>query len=220
MRLLLIRHGQTPANVSGVLDAARPGPGLTDLGRTQAAAIPAALADESLAAVFISPLVRTAETAAPLAAHLSLVPEIVEGFEEIEAGSLQGRSDRASVDRYVETVRAWGDGRLDERMPDGHDGHSFFSRYDGAIAQIVERHADDTVAVVSHGAAIRLWVAVRAVNWDENVLSALWLDNTGIVVLEGSPEAGWRMLSWGGEPAGGHDLADESADDPTGDAPL
>ena len=30
MRLLLIRHGQTPANVRGELDTAAPGPGLTD----------------------------------------------------------------------------------------------------------------------------------------------------------------------------------------------
>ena len=32
MRLLLIRHGQTPSNVLGLLDTAVPGPGLTDLG--------------------------------------------------------------------------------------------------------------------------------------------------------------------------------------------
>ncbi|KTR37372.1 histidine phosphatase, partial [Curtobacterium oceanosedimentum] len=42
MRLLLIRHGQTPANVSGVLDAEVPGPGLTELGQQQADALPAA----------------------------------------------------------------------------------------------------------------------------------------------------------------------------------
>ena len=38
MRLMLIRHGQTPSNVLGLLDTAIPGPGLTDLGREQAAA--------------------------------------------------------------------------------------------------------------------------------------------------------------------------------------
>src|SRR5699024_5083913 len=33
MRLLLIRHGQTPSNVEGILDAGYPGPGLTALGQ-------------------------------------------------------------------------------------------------------------------------------------------------------------------------------------------
>ena len=40
MRLLLVRHGQTPSNVAGLLDTALPGPGLTALGTRQAAAIP------------------------------------------------------------------------------------------------------------------------------------------------------------------------------------
>ena len=44
MRLLLIRHGQTPNNILGALDTGRPGAGLTELGREQARAIPAALA--------------------------------------------------------------------------------------------------------------------------------------------------------------------------------
>ena len=38
MRLLLMRHGQTHANVSGELDTAHPGVDLTDLGRAQAVA--------------------------------------------------------------------------------------------------------------------------------------------------------------------------------------
>ena len=42
MRLILIRHGETPSNVRGSLDTSLPGPGLTDLGQEQAEAIPAA----------------------------------------------------------------------------------------------------------------------------------------------------------------------------------
>lgn len=33
MRLLLIRHGETPTNVGYLLDTAVPGPGLTEIGR-------------------------------------------------------------------------------------------------------------------------------------------------------------------------------------------
>ena len=51
MRLLLIRHGQTPGNVLGQLDTAFPGPGLTGLGERQAAALPEALADEDIEAI-------------------------------------------------------------------------------------------------------------------------------------------------------------------------
>jgi len=67
VRLLFIRHGQTPCNVSGKLDTSYPGAGLTSLGRAQAAAVPAALADERITSIYATPLLRTQLTAAPLA---------------------------------------------------------------------------------------------------------------------------------------------------------
>ncbi len=63
MRLLLVRHGQTAANVRGELDTAPPGPGLTRLGRRQAKAIPGELAAESIDGIYSSALIRTQETA-------------------------------------------------------------------------------------------------------------------------------------------------------------
>ena len=72
MRLLLLRHGQTTANVHGALDTAFPGRPLTDLGRAQAAAVPAALAEEDVSALYCSNLTRTRQTAEPLRAETSL----------------------------------------------------------------------------------------------------------------------------------------------------
>jgi probable phosphoglycerate mutase len=92
MRLLLIRHGQTPANVLGQLDTARPGPGLTELGARQAAEIPDALANERVDALVASTLLRTQLTAAPLAGARGLEVEVRPGLHEIEAGDLESRT--------------------------------------------------------------------------------------------------------------------------------
>lgn len=218
MRLLLIRHGQTPANVRGELATARPGPGLTALGDEQAAAIPGALAAERIAAIYVSPLTRTSATAAPLARVLGLEPVVREGLEEIEAGDLEDRNDLPSVMRYVKPAFGWAAGELDERIPGSIDGHEFFARFDAAIARIAADHPDDTVAVVSHGAAIRVWTASRAANLTADSHHIRHLDNTGVVVLNGSPADGWTVETWAGEPIGGDDLADPTAPDPTGDA--
>lgn len=217
MRLLLIRHGQTPANVRGELATARPGPGLTALGRRQALAIPDAVAGEQIAAIYVSPLVRTGETAAPLAGVLGLEPEVREGFEEIEAGDLEDARDLPSVMTYVTTAFGWAGGDLDPRMPGGIDGHGFFGRFDGAVAQIAADHLDQTVAVFSHGAAIRVWTGARAANLGAGYTANRHLDNTGVVVLRGSPDEGWRAETWAGEPVGGDELADHTAEDPLGD---
>lgn len=222
MRLLLIRHGQTPANVRGELDTAAPGPGLTELGHAQAAAIPDALASERIDAIYVSQLARTQQTAAPLArVHGEMGRTVLPGIHEIEAGRLEGRSDKRAVTAYLKTVRAWGDGKLGRRMPGAGDGHEFFSRFDVDVARVYEEQgADATVALFSHGAAIRIWTAVRARNATPEFPGRRHLDNTGVVTLEGSPFAGWFLADWHGEPAGGAALNDPAAEDVTGESEL
>jgi broad specificity phosphatase PhoE len=217
MRLLLIRHGQTPANVLGQLDTAHPGPGLTALGSEQAGRIPAALRNEAIDALFVSTLVRTQLTAAPLAADRGLAATVLGGIHEIEAGDLEGRNDHAAVRSYMETVFAWGAGDLEATMPGGDDGHHFFGRYNADLAEIAESGAE-TAAVVSHGAAIRVWVAGSATNVAPSFAGEHDLMNTGIVVVEGSFSEGWRLVEWAGTPIGGTELADATAEDPTGDS--
>lgn len=220
MRLLLIRHGQTPGNVLGQLDTAHPGPGLTELGERQAAALARSLVNEQIGLLYASTLVRTQLTAAPLATTRGLEVEILEGLREIEAGALEKLTDRESHLRYLGTVFAWTAGELDRRMPAGPSGHDFFERYDDSIARIAAAAAtrgdDAAVAVVSHGAAIRVWTGLRAANVEAEFAARHVLANTGIVALEGDPDAGWRLIHWDDSPVGGLALADPTAEDPTG----
>ncbi|KTR10926.1 histidine phosphatase family protein [Curtobacterium luteum] len=216
MRLLLIRHGQTPANVHGILDAEVPGPGLTELGQQQAAALPAALADRGIERLFVSTMVRTQLTAAPLAAALGLEPEVLDGLREIEAGDTQGKSDTVSVQTYIATVHGWSQGDRESRMPGGESGSEFFARYDGAVRQILASEVE-VAAAVSHGAAIRTWASAVAQNTPDEFGTKRHLENTGIVELEGSFDGGWRLVDWEGEPVGGEELIDRTAQDPTGE---
>lgn len=217
MKLLLIRHGQTPGNVLGQLDTARPGPGLTDLGERQAEAMARSLANEPIGALYASTLVRTQITAAPLGRMRNLGVEVLEGLHEIEAGALEKLTDHESHKRYMGTVFAWAAGDLDRKMPAGPDGHEFFGRFDAAIARVLDQVGkDSTAAVVSHGAAIRTWVGRRAVDVDHEFAARHVLANTGIVALEGSPDDGWELIHWDGSPVGGLALADPTAEDPAG----
>lgn len=222
MRILFIRHGQTPANVKGTLDTASPGPGLTKLGARQADAVVDALGHENVAAIYVSKLRRTHETAAPLAAALGLTPIELAGTHEIEAGSLEGLRSHDAVRDYMGTVFAWAAGDLGRAMPGGFDGTAFFDRFDASIDQVVSAHpADATVVVVSHGAAIRIWTSSRVANLGDGFTAEHHLDNTGVVVVEGQPDSvegpSWTALSWGDLPLGGEALVDPTAEDPTGE---
>ncbi|MFF5103414.1 histidine phosphatase family protein [Streptomyces sp. NPDC000134] len=201
MRLLLIRHGQTPSNVKHLLDTAVPGPGLTPLGEEQAEALPQALAREDIGALYVSTLLRTRLTAAPLAARTGHEVLVRDGLREISAGDLEMRGDEQAVDVYLTTSFAWAAGDPERRMPGGEDGTEFLSRFDAVVAEAAGTGAG-TVAMVSHGAAIRTWVAARAANVDVGFASTHELRNTGVVILSGTPDEGWRVLTWEGRSLG------------------
>ncbi|GAA3098234.1 histidine phosphatase family protein [Streptomyces echinatus] len=205
MRLLLVRHGQTPSNVDHLLDTAVPGPGLTPLGEAQAAALPEALAGEDIEALYASTLIRTQRTAAPLAAARGLDVVVRDGIRELSAGDLEmvpGHTPEG--ERYLRTVFAWAAGDTALRMPGGESGEEALARYDAVIAEAAASGAR-AVVMISHGAAIRVWTAARAGNVGVAFAAARPLENTGVVILEGSPSAGWQALTWEGavvEPAG------------------
>jgi probable phosphoglycerate mutase len=214
VRLYLIRHGQTPANVAGELDTAPPGADLTALGR----ALVGALSGVELAAVHASPAVRTQQTAAPLADSRSLDVIVTDGLQEVAAGDLEMRSDQEAVESYLGCLAAWMLGDRDRRMPGGETGHEFVARFGDAVLRLVAgRRADDTVIAFSHGAAIRTFTALTATGVDAAAISQQRMLNTGGVLLDGDRESGWRLLDWSAEPLGGADLEDATAHDVTGE---
>jgi probable phosphoglycerate mutase len=206
----MVRHGQTPSNVLHRLDTAAPGPGLTALGERQAEALPGVLAGERPDAVWTSTLVRTQLTAAPLARALGLPVQVRDGLREVEAGDLEMRDDEDAQRLYLSTVFAWAAGDTALAMPGGPTGEEVLGRLDGVVAEAAEalgaRAADGgpgTAVLVSHGAAVRLWVAARASNVDVPFAEAHALANTGVVVVVGNAADGWTVESWAGSPVTG-----------------
>ncbi|GAA1879665.1 histidine phosphatase family protein [Lapillicoccus jejuensis] len=200
MRLLLVRHGETPNNVGMLLDTAVPGADLTDTGRDQARGLVARLADEPVDALFVSDLVRTHQTAAPYAAARGLTPQVRGGLREIQAGDWEMTGDPEEWKAYLEVIGRWFSGELDARVPGGETGAEVLQRYDAVVAEAAD-HA--CAMVVSHGAAIRAWCGLRAGNVDRDFVSRTRLGNTAVVALEGSPQTGWQVVTWDDTAVGG-----------------
>jgi probable phosphoglycerate mutase len=191
VRLLLVRHGQTAANVARALDTRPPGAPLTDLGHEQAAALADRLADEPVTAVYASTATRTQQTAAPLAARLGLEVVVLDGVHEVFAGDLENRSDGAALEQFEAVYAAWKRGELDARLPGGESARELRDRFAAAVAGI-RAGASGSVVLVSHGGAIRLGVAALIGDTAE----AAYIGNTGVVVLEAVPDGGWHLEHW------------------------
>jgi broad specificity phosphatase PhoE len=214
LRILLIRHAESTANFSGILSTTQPGPELTARGREQAEALVDALRDVHLDGLYASTLRRTQLTAEPLSRATGLPVTVIEGIHEIEAGDLEDRGDHEAMSAYALPMQVWAQGDFTASVPGGFSGDHFFERFDRGIAEIWRAHQGspgeddgdgdrpdgDTVAIVDHDAAIRVWVAGRADNLGPEFTSTHALDNTGIVVLTGSPATGWHVTSWQNEP--------------------
>jgi len=197
VRLLLIRHAETTANAERLLDTAPPGTDLSERGRVQAEQLVEALADVPLDAIYVSDLVRTQQTAAPLAAARGLVPLIRPGIREIQAGEYEMAPDDGSWGAYLAVLYRWADGEPEARIPRGESGIEVLARYDAVVAEAAEHEA---AAIISHGAVIRAWTGARAANVDRAFVADTRLYNTAVIVLDGSPDSGWRVETWANEP--------------------
>jgi len=90
--VLLVRHGRTTANTSGVLAGRQKGIHLDETGIAQAAAVAERLTPVRLAAVVTSPLERCRQTAAPIAKATGLKVQTDRGLIECDYGDWQGQA--------------------------------------------------------------------------------------------------------------------------------
>lgn len=221
MRLYLVRHGQTASNVGGYLDTTVPGAPLNDLGREQARLLVGALDGLPLDVVYASTQRRAQQTAAPLAATRGLDLVVREGLREISAGELEMRNDEDAVRSYFSRFGAFARGDLTASMPGGETGAGVLGRFDAVVHEIASRGVE-AAAIVSHGAMLRTWSGYHCSNLDADFVLRNPLTNTGVVVVEGDPESGWRADTWIGEPIASPEEAagpmGESVDDAVEDA--
>jgi probable phosphoglycerate mutase len=200
LKLYLVRHGQTEGNVRGALDTALPGPPLTELGQTQALALADSIGEEPIVAIYASQATRAQQTAAPLASRCGLDVQVIEGVKEVDAGDLEGHTDRESIITYMDVARAWTNGELGVAIPGGETGEQVRTRMLDAVGQLRAKHEqadpDGIVVLVSHGGAMRLSAEWLADNVPPEVANSGLIPNIGIVEFDSLPGGGWHCVRW------------------------
>lgn len=151
MQLLLIRHG-LPVRVENP-DGQPADPELAEAGRWQAERVAEWLASERIDALYTSPLRRARETAAPLAAKLTLEPRVEAGVMELNHLSNAYEPLEDLKARNPEEWRRAVTGGLYA----GVDLPTFRAQVVEALGRVVAGHAGETVAVFCHGGVINAW---------------------------------------------------------------
>jgi len=195
--ITFVRHGESQGNVSGAIDTLVPGPTLTPKGEQQAKEAAAELSHSPHDGVYASSMIRTQQTAQPLADQLGLPIAVMPGLREIEAGDFEGQSEMAAFDGYFQPLQQWLAGDRSARIPGSIDGDEFDARFDEAVDAIYRRGQQRPVAY-SHGAAIAMWTMMNVDNPPLELVQSQPLPNTGYVVVQGNPQDGWMLLDWNG----------------------
>ena len=166
--IYLVRHGETLANRQGILQGWSNNP-LDDTGRKQAAALVTRASRVPLDAIYTSDLIRTRETAAPLAEARGLEPTVLPALRDIFLKP--GQVDlEAEEDLAASQERAW---ETFTGLAEGMD-------------------PDGTILCVSHGGLIRLLVC-RILGFSIDNMWRMSLANTAFVQVVRTEEYGFRV---------------------------
>ena len=167
--LFIVRHadaipGEDEIIPSGIYDDLP----LSRVGREQARALAERLSSLSFDAMYISPLRRCLETAAPLAELLGMKPVIVEGLKEIRLGNIRPLPDdghdlaaltKALQERQVDIVRLAGEVGHFDVIPDSESSATFRKRVVETLDEIARNHIGQRVLAFAHGGVVNAYVA-------------------------------------------------------------
>ncbi len=133
----------------------RADPMLSDVGQVQASALAERLSGEPIKRLFVTPLRRTHQTAAPFAQAAGLELSVVPEFVEVHLGEWEGGEFRVRVEQGDPLVkRIFMEERWDV-IPGAESLESLGRRVRAGVERVVEETGPDAVAVVvAHGGVI------------------------------------------------------------------
>lgn len=197
MTLTLVRHAQSEANASDIASTTVPGPPLTPAGREQADKMANELSANQYDGIYASQLLRTQQTAAPLAKALGEQVTVLPGLNEISAGWFEGMSMSDTSGTYMLGPLNWLKGDRRFGIPGSVNGDQFNEAFTEAVQKMFDSGQEKPIAV-SSGFAIMMWTLMNARNGNQNLLTDHPLRNGSKVVLTGNPIIGWTLQEWDG----------------------
>ncbi len=155
MNLYMVRHGQTAASrenrFSGSSD-----PPLTAVGEAMAEAFAQAYALVAWDAIYISPMLRTRQTAEPLCRLTGVAATVEPGLREIDYGEWEGLEQDEVKQRWPDAYEYWAHDVASRGTPGGETAFHVAARAMRVVEAIRSRYDQGNVLLVSHKATLRV----------------------------------------------------------------
>lgn len=155
-QLFFIRHGETDNNKASIIQGRNLDASINETGDLQARAISKALKPFKVQQIIASSLVRTHQSAAPLAKDNALEIEKYPELDEIDFGDLEGQVFTEIMDQIHELSDRWKSGDVDHAPDNGESPRATFERADTKVREILEKSGAETIVFMIHGRLTRI----------------------------------------------------------------
>ncbi len=194
MKLILIRHGETPWNEKKLIQGGRQDIELSPAGIRRVGKLASYLKNEKLSIIITSPMKRAVATAKAIASLHGLPLEIDDRLKEIDVADLEGRSLDDLNATFTRFLMQWQKDREAADLPHGEKLQELQNRAWMVIQTLLEAHHEETVVLVSHYFVI-MAIVLRALDLPLETMVKFKLAPCGISVLSFA-DHGARLLSF------------------------
>ena len=150
-KVYVVRHGQTAWNLEEVFRGRMDIP-LDETGKKEVHLAGEALKDETLHAIYSSPLSRSIETAENIAKFQNVEVTPLEAIIDISYGEWEGVSRVEVQKKYPDLYDLWLKAPHKVTFPKGESLEAVRVRTMGAIENLLEKHKNENIALVAHRA--------------------------------------------------------------------
>lgn len=155
--LFLVRHGRTGWNKEQIFRGTKDIP-LDEVGRAEARLVGERLKGEGIRAVYSSPLARAKETAEAIAEFHNLDVHCLEGLTDLHFGEWEGLSLKEVQKQYPDLYQEWLQAPHEVIFPGGEGLAAVSSRAMKAVEEIITRHPQEGVALVTHRVVLKVLI--------------------------------------------------------------
>ncbi len=183
LKIYFIRHAEAMGNVLEFFQG-RTDVGLSEKGEKQLEYLAERFREIPIERIYSSPLKRALLTAEAVNRYHDLPIITNNGLIEIDGGVWEGKQWKENERLYPEAYYDWKNRMWDFHVEGSETMEQVYERMKSAVTGIAEENAGRTIAVVSHGCALRNYLAYAESGDIKRLADVGWSDNTAVSLIE------------------------------------
>ncbi len=160
MKLYIVRHGESKANIQNIIYCGTSEFSLSEKGKSQAEKLGQFLKDSSVDTIYSSPQGRALNTAKIIAKTIPYTKRIYTNsrLKEVNFGVFEGMTADQVKQNFADIYETRKKDKYNYILPEGESYKQAYERVSSFLKELIDQnmHKDETILIVSHGTLIKL----------------------------------------------------------------